>query len=412
MEKKHSVLVVDDDTAQLSLMNSALSKDYNIFQAENGVEALSVLKKNEDISIVITDLIMPKMGGEDLIKELHVLNRNVVIIVQTVVEDVKKIIQLMKQCIYDYIPKPYTIDELLHKVNQAVEIYELRKIKAIANKEREIRIQHQLDWNIWKEEMLKRDIDKLEANLVESIRSSFTQGAGFGAVISLIGMIKKSSKAKGNTYIVDKFLMDMLFDNTGVSEKIIKILEEISSISRGQIKFKKYKISDLYDLILGRINHLQKYIVLRNHNIKLEELQNDIKEQRIVINQDVFQKVIDELILNALKFSIPNSSIYILLKVDRNFLFLSCMNSPEKNSDGNYGIPLEMRELVFEPFFRNSKVVFEKYECLDIGLGLSYVEKAVRAQNGKVRNSSVKDYIEFTESQIMTLFEIELPIEN
>lgn len=65
------ILVVDDDTINRKLLNVLIKKmgDFTIIEAENGMEALNIIK-NEPIDMVLLDIIMPVMDGVDLLKIL------------------------------------------------------------------------------------------------------------------------------------------------------------------------------------------------------------------------------------------------------------------------------------------------------------------------------------------------------
>ncbi len=60
------ILIVDDETQMLSLLEDMLSDEYQIIKASNGAEALE-LAKQATIDLLVTDLVMPKMNGIDLI---------------------------------------------------------------------------------------------------------------------------------------------------------------------------------------------------------------------------------------------------------------------------------------------------------------------------------------------------------
>jgi len=65
------ILVVDDDMINRKLLNVLLKKSgkYNVIEAENGMEALNIIK-NETIDMILLDIIMPVMDGIDLLKIL------------------------------------------------------------------------------------------------------------------------------------------------------------------------------------------------------------------------------------------------------------------------------------------------------------------------------------------------------
>ncbi|WP_211826798.1 response regulator [Kistimonas asteriae] len=67
-----AILVVDDVVELREELALCLEDEgFRVFQAENGVEALNVLKQQEDVSIVITDILMPKMDGMELCTEIR-----------------------------------------------------------------------------------------------------------------------------------------------------------------------------------------------------------------------------------------------------------------------------------------------------------------------------------------------------
>ncbi len=68
------ILCVDDDATSLSVLAHTLEPNYPIFQATNGVEALE-LKKEHNIQIIITDIMMPKMDGLELCKKIREIDK-------------------------------------------------------------------------------------------------------------------------------------------------------------------------------------------------------------------------------------------------------------------------------------------------------------------------------------------------
>ena len=110
------ILVVDDEPKIRNLLNDALSmKGYTVILAENGYEALDVLKRNS-IAAVITDVKMPRMTGLVLLKKIKQISPNVPVVVITGHETVKGAVETMKYGASDYLCKPFT----LSKVNEVV----------------------------------------------------------------------------------------------------------------------------------------------------------------------------------------------------------------------------------------------------------------------------------------------------
>jgi len=72
--KKLKVLAVDDDLINLKLLKSMLMKSPNVAQvieAKNGADAIGILKSQNDIDIILLDIIMPVMGGIEMLKVIR-----------------------------------------------------------------------------------------------------------------------------------------------------------------------------------------------------------------------------------------------------------------------------------------------------------------------------------------------------
>jgi len=74
------------------------------------------------------------------------------------------------------------------------------------------------------------------------------------------------------------------------------------------------------------------------------------------------------------------------------------------------GIPKEYEKVVFEPFYRLSKLVYEKYNTLDFGIGLTFVEKIVARHGGEIFAENIVDYSDITKDpQVKVNLMISLP---
>ena len=109
IEKK--VLVVDDEVKILEVIKSFLeSKGYIVFTAENGKEAFSILEK-ENIALVILDLMLPDLSGEDICMTLRQKSRVPIIMLTAKVEE-ESMLKGLGIGADDYITKPFSLKEL------------------------------------------------------------------------------------------------------------------------------------------------------------------------------------------------------------------------------------------------------------------------------------------------------------
>ena len=115
------ILVVDDEPVIREVLSDLLtSEGYSVRTAENGAVALEELMR-APYNLVLTDLKMPVMGGEELIARLAENNIKKIVIVLTAFATVETAIQTMKNGAYDYVMKPFKIDEITLIVRRALE---------------------------------------------------------------------------------------------------------------------------------------------------------------------------------------------------------------------------------------------------------------------------------------------------
>lgn len=102
-----NILVVED-SAPDRLMISSILKDYNVLMARDGKEALEILDKHEDISLLVLDLNMPVMNGFEVLETLksHKKHKNLRTIILTVFDEAENEIKGLKLGAVDYIRKP------------------------------------------------------------------------------------------------------------------------------------------------------------------------------------------------------------------------------------------------------------------------------------------------------------------
>ena len=115
------MLVEDEDAVRTFSTRALMNKGYEVIGAENGAAALKVLEehKQENIDLLITDVMMPDMDGPTLAKHLRAENPTLkIIFISGYTEDRLK--DHMGENIY-FLPKPFTLKQLAHKVKEALE---------------------------------------------------------------------------------------------------------------------------------------------------------------------------------------------------------------------------------------------------------------------------------------------------
>ena len=125
MIKSAKVLVCDDDETLCYLLKEQLLEEGfvvdTVYGGEQAIEAI----KGKNYDLLLLDLNMGDVSGEDVLKFVNDYSSSIQVIVLTAQSDVKKAIECIKIGAYDFINKPYNFDELLVTINRALEHKEL-----------------------------------------------------------------------------------------------------------------------------------------------------------------------------------------------------------------------------------------------------------------------------------------------
>jgi two-component system response regulator AtoC len=119
-----SVLLVDDEPGVLFTLSELMSeRGHRVITARSGTDALTKL---EDVDVVVTDLSMPGMDGLELMGQIGQRDPNLPVILLTAHGSERVAVAAMKQGAYDYIAKPFDIDEIAVVIERALETRRLR----------------------------------------------------------------------------------------------------------------------------------------------------------------------------------------------------------------------------------------------------------------------------------------------
>ncbi len=113
--KRFRILIVDDEERILRFLTSKLkASGYEVVTAQNGIEALERITSQQP-DLVVLDLLLPKMHGFDVLRELRSFSSIPVIILSALGADAERI-KGLKLGADDYVPKPFNPDELLARI--------------------------------------------------------------------------------------------------------------------------------------------------------------------------------------------------------------------------------------------------------------------------------------------------------
>jgi len=394
------VLLVDDDEALLLLLEEMLkSRGYEVICRLNGMDGIDAFKKFMP-PVVITDLQMPQIDGREMIPLIKEIDDTAVIIVMSVLKEAEVIIDVMKNGVFDYIIKPVMGDELSLKTKRAFELAELRRMKKVSQKEKVKKLENQLSWAHYTENLLQKDYKRLDRTLFGNLHASFTMGAGMGAILTLLKLIAMNAKKDGDIIQIDKDLFDIVEENAKVAEHAIDAFNHINNIINEEFEFNEHKFIELYSLANETIGDIEKYLSLRNQKILLCDFKAGYEQHTFFCSMRLMKDAMKELFINAMKFSTEGSSIVVIFEVQNDSINLSVINTPKELENGIKGVPLEFEKLVFEPFFRISKSVTPGYHSYESGIGLSLVDKIAEKHKGTAELYNIMDYSDVSKEPI------------
>ncbi|HXH07901.1 MAG TPA: sigma-54 dependent transcriptional regulator [Vicinamibacterales bacterium] len=125
------ILVVDDERSMRELLAIVLRRDgYEVRLAENGRAALEVIER-EPIELVISDIRMPDLSGVDVLAAAQRANPEVIGIMITAYASTETAVEALRLGAYDYVTKPFNVEELRLKIRKALERRRLQQENAL-----------------------------------------------------------------------------------------------------------------------------------------------------------------------------------------------------------------------------------------------------------------------------------------
>ncbi len=138
MASSARILVVDDEQIMRDGCTRILSKeDWEVVTADSGEAGLEAIKSGDGFDVVLLDLMMPGITGMEVLEAAQRIEPNLVVIVITGYATVESAVEAMKKGAYDFIPKPFTPDQLRIIVNRALEKRSLQREMEVLRLERE-----------------------------------------------------------------------------------------------------------------------------------------------------------------------------------------------------------------------------------------------------------------------------------
>jgi signal transduction histidine kinase len=360
--KNLSVLVVDDEPGICSGVKRILERftvsypfmdedrGFEVYESYTGEEAIEFIKQSPP-DIVLLDNKLPGIQGTEVLDYINKNNRDIIVMIITSYASLELAVKATEQGAYDFIPKPFTPQELRSSMENVTKNIFLRSMTKKLNKEgKEVRYQF---LSVLSHE-LKSPLNAVEGYL----------------------QIMQERQAGNNISDYDQVIDRSLQRIKGMRTLIMDLLD-LTKIQSDE-KDKKMEKVDLTNVAQQAIESINPYAIQKDVSVKLHAE----SEKIILADPNDMEIVMNNLVSNAVKYNKNGGQVDIYLREDPKHLKIQVV-------DTGIGMNREDTSRLFREFVRikNEKT----RDITGSGLGLSIVKKVIDLYGGDIQVESQPD---------------------
>lgn len=349
LRKKPIILVIDDEEIMRDSCTQILTKDgFQAETAEDGTIGLEMLREIKP-DLVLVDLKMPGISGMEVLGKIKEIDPNIISVVITGYATVESAVDAMKIGAYDFLPKPFTPDQLRIIIKRGLE---RRKL-------------------ILETESLRQEKKLMEENFItmvsHQLRSPLVTIIQYYEVI-LGGMVGDVPEKQKEIIQKTKTRLEGLL-------KLITDWLDVAKLDSGQI-VDNIKPVSAKKIVTKVIEDLRPLTQEENISLELGPCStNDIVQG----DAETLEQVFSNLVSNAIRYNRPHGKVIISIKENTDYIAVEVQ-------DTGIGIAKEHLPFIFDQFFQVKRGEDQKMK--GTGLGLSIAKKIVDAHNGSIQVKS------------------------
>jgi two-component system, sensor histidine kinase and response regulator len=356
-----NILVIDDEVGMREGCRRALtSQGFRVSTAEHGMEGLRKLRE-EPFSLVLLDAMMPGMSGVELLPAIREHDPDIVPIMITGYATVELAAQAMKQGAYDFLPKPFTLDELLNVVHRGLEERQHRS----AFREQQTREEEERQLERTRSEMTKLDVVESRFMLViaHELRNP-------------VGVIKSYLRLMRAGYVEAGEMDDYLGKLERRADQLLSMLDDILELAilkqrPGLTKLEPVPTAQVIEEVAGRLRPAAE--------AKGLSLAVQLNASPIVLaSRDHLRSLWTKLLDNAICYT-SHGQVTVTLDEQEGWLVSTV-------TDTGIGVSDEEVACIFQEFYRSESA--RRAVEFGTGLGLPIVDQIVRIYNGTIQVDS------------------------
>lgn len=347
-ENSGLIFIIDDEESIRDGCRQVLEKSgYTVITEGNGSEGIKIAREKRP-DIVFVDLKMPHISGMEIIEILSKDIEDIVLIVITGYASIVSAVESMKKGAYDYLPKPFTPDQLRAVTQRGLE-HRFLKLET---------------------KRLKEEKEYMERNFITFV--SHEMRSPLVTILQYFESLKLIAKDRLGSDGIE--IMDRCYKRTQNLHDLVEHWLDLSRIENGTFFEKKVPL-DLVSIINRSIEDLNPLVKKRGLSIKTQ-LSDTLPN--VIGDEESLLRVFTNVIGNATKYT-PDGGI-ITLRSDYDDYYVNI-----GISDTGIGIPHDKLPFIFEPFYR---VKGKEDRLKGSGLGLTFCKKIMDAHDGKITAES------------------------
>jgi len=339
------IVVIDDDYAMRLSCKKILSKmGFQVETFEDGARGLEGVAKLKP-ALLVVDLKMPGISGMEVIARVHEIDPEIIIVVITGYGTIDTAVGAMKCGAYDFLPKPFSPDELRVIVNRGLE----RRRLALESRRGEV-----------ERALLKRRFITFVSHQLQTPLVAIHQ------YLNVLKHLDNTPEAAAKR----QEWFDRCLERTEEMQALIKDWLTLATVGGGSFSRQQVKV-DLKEIIAEILNTCEEMAAANCVSLAAQMPENNyfVRGDRTCLSV-----LFENLIANAIKYNKPGGKVTISAEVLDGEIAVSVI-------DTGVGIPEKYRQFLFEEFFR---IEGEGKKTAGTGLGLSICKRIVSEMGGSI----------------------------
>ncbi|EQA43412.1 GHKL domain protein [Leptospira broomii serovar Hurstbridge str. 5399] len=269
--------------------------------------------------------------------------------------------------IWSYIKRDTLQENLKDRILEALQFIKENSERIQLGSRRSENLSSELEWLIWKESLSGITELELGKGILTSLTRSMFQGLGIGSLVGQLDLCEFFMREEDGFIRIPEKLFSVVLNTKNLLRNRIEKIEYFKTYLDRSIEKQTMKSSDLKAYIEEIIRTLGPLLEIKNQSIVI---MNEFESVDLICNRDFLHFSINEILVNAMKFSPDNSEIVVSFVRSEDTCSLLFKNDVSSFLEGGSGIPDEYYYKVFEPFFRLNNLYDERFYSNELGMGI------------------------------------------